>query len=392
MLRQLGKDFLHFFVSLKLTVVLLGLSAILVFLATLDQQNLGIWGIQHKWFRSFVVLHDWHGIPIPWFPGGYFIGGLLFINLIAAHIKRFEFSWKKSGLLITHFGIILLLVGELLTGLWQEEYQLRLDEGETKSYFESVHSNEVAIVDASDPQWDNVVAIPEDLLGKKQTIQHPKLPFRIAVKQYFPNSNLQMRNQAPNAPASEATAGVGAQVAVTPLPITYKQNERNLPSAVIELANEKGPIGSWLVSLGLSDVQSFEYGGKTWHVSMRPERFYTSYSIQLIKFSHDKYPGTEIPKNFSSRVRLKTENGSTDREVLIYMNNPLRFEGLTYYQASFDNNDRTSILQVVKNPSWTLPYIACTLLFLGLVWHFGVSLVNFVSKRARRAQAVTVTT
>ena len=98
-------------------------------------------------------------------------------------------------------------------------------------------------------------------------------------------------------------------------------------------------------------------------------------------FSHDKYAGTDIPKNFSSRLRLTTPDGRDDREVLIYMNNPLRYAGLTFYQASFDNNDRTTILQVVRNPSWLIPYIACAVMTLGLVWQFGIHLVGFVGKR-----------
>ena len=114
---------------------------------------------------------------------------------------------------------------------------------------------------------------------------------------------------------------------------------------------------------------------------MRGERFYKDFSLTLQKFSHDRYAGTDIPKNFSSRVRLKTEDGKTDREALIYMNNPLRFAGLTFYQASFDNNDRTTILQVVRNPGRALPYIACILMALGLVIQFGISLYGFISKR-----------
>ena len=50
---------------------------------------------QEKYFRSFFVLAKPFGdVPIPVFPGGYLIGGLLLINLIAAHVYRFAFSWR----------------------------------------------------------------------------------------------------------------------------------------------------------------------------------------------------------------------------------------------------------------------------------------------------------
>ena len=48
-----------------------------------------------------------------------------------------------------------------------------------------------------------------------------------------------------------------------------------------------------------------------------------------------------------------------NRDVLIYMNNPLRYRGETYYQAGFQKDDTASILQVVRNPSFVTPYIAC---------------------------------
>ena len=40
------------------------------------------------------------------------------------------------------------------------------------------------------------------------------------------------------------------------------------------------------------------------------------------------------------------------------MNNPLRHGGYTFYQSGFKNDDRTTILQVVRNPGWQLPYFA----------------------------------
>lgn len=386
-MRDLGKSFVQFFVSLQLTVVLLALSAILVLAATINQTELGVWGIQQKWFRSLVVLHNIGGIPFPIFPGGYFIGGLLFLNLIAAHVYRFKLTWKKSGLFLTHLGILMLLVGEFLTGILQDEYQMRLDEGETKNYSESPHFNELAIINATDPEWDDVVVVPEKLLKRGAEIQHHKLPFRAVVRDYYPNASLAMRNQAPNAAPSPATVGVGPQIVAEPIPVTYKQDERNMPAAFVELVGPNGSIGTLLVSPQL-EMQTLDFEGKTWRIGLRFERNYTPFTLSLIKFSHDKYPGTDIPKNFSSRVRLQTDDGKTDREALIYMNNPLRFQGLTFYQQGFENNDRTTILQVVRNPSWVMPYAACAVLFLGLVVHFGISLVTFASKRSRKAAAL----
>ena len=373
-----ARDFL---VSLKLTVGLLVLGMLLVFVATLDQVNLGVWAVQAKYFRSFIVYGRLGNFAVPLFPGGYLIGGLLIANLVAAHIYRFGFKWRKAGIVVTHFGLIVLLVGELLSGLWQKDYHLRLNEAETKNYAESFRDNELVIVDATDAKTDEVVAIPEPLLARPKAIQHPKLPFRVVPKSYYPNSSLHRRENAGG--ASLASAGFGTSLDAIPAPLTYREDERNQPTAFVELVAPDKSLGTYLVSTQLVMPQDFEYAGRTWRIALRTARAYYPFSLTLLKFNHDRYPGTDIPKNFSSKLRLKTADGRDDRDVLVYMNNPLRYAGLTFYQAGFENNDRTTVLQVVNNPSWVLPYIACALMSAGLLVQFGIHLIGFVAKRRR---------
>ena len=381
------RQFRDFFVSLKLTVVLLALSIILIFWATLSQVHLGIWGVQEKFFHSFFVLEKFPGtdVPIPLFPGGYFLGGLLLINLVAAHLYRFKLEWRKAGIQVTHVGLILLLVGELLTGLFQRESQMRIEEGETRNYSESARDTELALLETTDPKFNDVVAIPEAVVADAGTIQHPKLPFQVRIRDYYANAMLQMRDQAPSAAPALATNGIGPRVALTPLGLTYKQDERNSLAANVELVGTDGSLGTWLVSTLLGAPQSFTYQGRTWEIALRFKRYYRPFSLTLINFTHEKYPGTEIPKNFASRVHLKADDASADREVLIYMNNPLRYAGLTFYQASFEG-DHTTILQVVRNPSWVLPYVSCILMAAGLLIQFGLHLIGFIGRRSGKNQ------
>ncbi len=387
-MRELYREFVRFFISLRLTVALLALSALLVFFATIDQVHLGIWAVQEKWFKSLIVLHDIKGFPTPVFPGGYFIGGLLLLNLIAAHAKRFAFTWKKAGIQLVHFGLILLLLGELFTGLFQEEYQMRLDEGQTKNYSESWRFNELAIVDTTAPAEDVVTVIPEKRLARaaerQDEIQVPALPFRVVPRAYYPNAALAGKEQAPpmlKPVENSSNRGLGPSLLLAPLPMTYKQDQRNLPAALVELIGTEGSLGVFLVSTMITEPERFSYAGREWTLSLRFQRAYKPYSITLLDFSHDRYAGTDIPKNFSSRVRLTTNDGVNDREVLIFMNNPLRHDGTTFYQAGFDNDDKTTILQVVRNPSWLIPYLSCLLMAVGLFWQFGWHLVVFIARR-----------
>jgi hypothetical protein len=393
----------QFFVSLKLTVTLLVLGMLLVFWATLAQVDLGVWGVQERFFHCFIVTEKIPGTPL-WapYPGGYTIGTLLLLNLIAAHIERFKFTLRKIGIQLTHAGVIVLLLGELLSGLWQESYTMRIAEGESLNYSEHQRNFELAIVDTSAPDFDDVVAIPAPMLEEGKTVQHPKLPFRVVPKRYLTNARLVRREAMPDAPPSEATMGIGPDVAVTPLPLTHRDDEVNLPAAYVELIGASGSLGTWVVSPSeiwkrlpdgtwdhdLMPAQRFTAEGKTWKIALRPERAYKPFNIGLIEVKHDVYPGTDTPKNFSSLIRLETPDHTDDRQVLVYMNNPLRYAGLTFYQYQMNAPQKYTVLQVVRNPSWVLPYVACVMIAAGLVWQFGAHLLGFMKKRRPLAPAV----
>ena len=137
----------------------------------------------------------------------------------------------------------------------------------------------------------------------------------------------------------------------------------------------------FLLSNGLGAPQGFISEGRSWKLALRLRQYRHPFSLTLKDFKHDRYPGTNIPKNFSSLVQLKDAGAGDDREVLIYMNSPLRHGGLTFYQASFGKDDTLSVLQVVRNPAWTLPYVSCLLVALGLLWHFGVMLKKSLGAR-----------
>jgi hypothetical protein len=374
----------RFFASLKLTVVCLAFAVLLVFLGTIAQADEGLYKAQSRYFRSLLIYWspagaDW---KVPVFPGGYLVGGLLILNLVTAFADRLRSVRGRFGLLTVHLGLILLLLGQFATDLLSVESHLRLTTGEPKNYSESGSQTELAVIDTSHPEADEVYPVAESLLARGQDIRVPELPFIIKVKKYWVNSRLENRPKEGASAPPVASQGVGPEILVQAAPPAVKMDERNLPAAVIELATPEGSLGTWLVALVLNDPQLVTVKGKTYTLQLRPTRYYKPYTITLLKFTHDKYPGTDIPKNFSSRVRVERPDTGEDREVLIYMNNPLRFGGETYYQSGYDERDpRVSILQVVRNPGWLTPYLSCLLVGLGLTIQFASHLIEFVKQR-----------
>src|ERR1041385_1827300 len=322
----------RFFTSLKLTVVLLGLGLVLVFWGTLAQVDLGLFRAQNEFFRSFFI----YGGPkaaswkIPVFPGGYLVGGLLLINLVTAHFTRFKFTRRKVGIWMIHVGVILLLVGQLLTDVLSQESAMHLRENETRNYSETERRAELAVIYTTDADADTVVAIPQNLLKPRQDIQHRQLPFTIRVKEFYANSQAADREAESLAPPA-SSRGTGANAVVKELPKVTDMNHRDVPSSVIEILTPQGSIGTWLVSEWIERPQSFTYNNRTYELALRPQRHYKPFSLHLVKFTHEVYAGTEVPKNFSSRVLLDRPDTGEKREVDIYMNNPLRYAGETFY-------------------------------------------------------------
>lgn len=369
--------------SLKLTLVCLALLMALVVACTLAQVELGIHLAVERFIRSFIVWWSPEGssVRLPVFPGGGLVGGVLLVNLALAQFGRLERSWRKAGIWVVHIGLCLLFVGEFATALMQVESNMAVEEGQTKSFSEDYRRMEVAVVDKTDPEADDERGIPDSLLKSRSEISDPSLPFTLRVREYHENAALSMR--APGAPPSIVTAGVGAGMAYAPLAPVTADGELNTAVAVVEPVLKDGTsLGVYLLSNGLGAPQGFLSEGRKWALSLRLRQYRHPFSLTLKDFKHDVYPGTQIPKNFSSLVRLKDPRSGDDRDVLIYMNSPLRHGGLTFYQASFGKNDTLSVLQVVRNPAWTLPYLSCLLVSLGLLWHFGVMLRKSLSARA----------
>lgn len=398
-----------FLTSLRLTVACLFAAIALVFFGTLAQVDLGLYVTQEEYFRSIFVFWSPEGssLSIPVLPGGYLLGGVLLANLIAAHIKRFKFTWKKSGIFLTHIGVILLLVGQFLTEVFQVESFMRIEEGETMNYSENGRGNELAVIDVTAPDSDKVVGIPQSALVKGAEIRHPELPFSVRVKEFFPNST-------PGGPMTEssnrrmtASQGAGQSLPFDEQPITAKMDEENIPSALIEVIAEGSSLGDWTLSTWLTKVhyrnwlsgqlgtkagggvlapQEFNHDGHTYRLALRPIRYYKPYSLKLLDFTHARYKGTEIAKDFSSRIHLTDSEQGVERDALIYMNNPLRYGGETYYQGSFERGDKVSILQVVRNPAWLTPYLSCILVGVGLTVQFGIHLARFLKKSGVRTR------
>ena len=396
-----GRRLVDTLASLKLTVFLLVLSMILVLLGTLEQVHWGVWHVQKVYFSDwfcFYPMDPTAPLRVP-LPGGFTLGALLMLNLGFAHFRHFKATSAKVGISMIHAGLLLLLGGGFVTAIYQEESAMIIPEGEKRNYSEAFREFEIALVGKS-AGADAVVAVPDailrDIAAKKApaTIALPGTPFTLHVLTYHPNAMLRAKSQMADGLDLKATQGIGArtQLAYKPLPESFDDNRPNAPTAIVELKTKDQSLGTWALNLNLTesfDAQTFTDAGKTYEISLRRTRYYVPFTVQLDKFTHEKYPGTETPRRFASDVTLK--EGASSFTYNISMNQPLRHAGLTFFQSSFGSTKdgkSLSVLQVVRNPGWLLPYVSVAIMSLGLIWHFGFSLLRFLRGRAAKAAAI----
>ncbi len=313
---------------------------------------------------------------------------------------------KRSGVVLLHVGILVLMGHEFYTHLAAVEARMNIHEGETVSTTYEMTSREVALINRSHPEYDQVTVIPEPMIrgaseapegSPNRVIQHPDLPVDIRVVEYSRNSKY---DKATPAQAARVTTGAGKQIAFEPAkPVSgVGEGEIDVPYAYLELLDKESNevLAQVVVSLAFDRYltrspfflqnaeQPLQIDGEPYAIGMRFRREYKPYSVTLDDFRFDRYVGTNKAKSYSSDIRLVDHELGTTLSQKVSMNNPLRYRGETFYQSGFDNEtEQTTILQVVKNEGWMLPYLGCMLVAIGMMIHFLIAVGRFGSRRMR---------
>lgn len=433
--------------SLRFTVVLLAVSTLLVLLGTLDQANFGIHHALERYFNSWFVLSpvvsllglvlfktypahlDWLVLPLP---GGLTLGVLLGLNLVLAHIRYHKFGWSKAGITLIHGGLVLLLISGFMGSLFQKEWNMALTEGEGPvRHLSAFRGAELAFVKIADDGTETHYVADKPLLFAGNEFPLGDSGLTVTIKGFAENAATDRRgvlarmldegsidteeggkdrstlrteldnenlllipidDSAPVSVPSDRIKGYAADIDVAAIiqPPTYELNDSNIAAGVVTVKDGERELGTWLVSPTFGFIedlppQSFEKDGETYRIDMRFPRAYLPFSLALQNFVHRRHPNTDIPAEFASDLTLNNPETGENRHVRISMNEPLRYGGFTFYQASFANNDLTSVLQVVRNPGWQLPYISIAVIGLGLILHFLVKLLGFSSRAAGKA-------
>ena len=91
------------------------------------------------------------------------------------------------------------------------------------------------------------------------------------------------------------------------------------------------------------------------------------FSLKLNDFVLDRYPGSHSPASFASEVTLL--DGDKVENHRIFMNNVLDYNGYRFFQSSYDQDEKGTILSV-NHDGWGtgITYLGYILLTIGMFW------------------------
>jgi hypothetical protein len=316
-------------------------------------------------------------------------GGFASLLLLAGCTALF---YKRAGVVLLHAGVALMMINELVVYGLHTEGIMQIHEGETVNYTQDIRTLELAVVDHSAANHDDVVVVPQRFLTADKLIQDEQLPFDVKVLRFLQNSNLRQVKSGEDNPAD---AGQGVSFAVDearPSTGTDMGGGVDLSSAYVQFLDKQSgrSLGTHLLSLyPMFEHEHVRLDDKTYDVALRFKRDYKPYAIHLVDVRFDKYMGTSTAKNYSSDVRLIDPSRHVDRTVKIWMNNPLRYAGETLYQSSFKDDPMArkemTGLQVVTNTGWMIPYVGCMIVATGMLAHFCIVLLRFLRRQSEAA-------
>ncbi len=309
---------------------------------------------------------------------------------------------KRAGIVLLHGGIGLMMVFDVLVGTAHVESRMLIEEGQTVRFSEDIRTTELAVVDKSDPDQDWHTVIPASLLSTGKTISDERLPFDVRVVDYFPNSDLQSLSKVQESNPdfkNPATAGVGLRfAAINARPTTGTDTDATVdhPSAYVELLDRSSgkSLGTYVVSVFMQPpyffgpAQTVDVGGESYELSLRFKRLYKPYSVTLVDVQKNDYKGTSSARDYRSILKIVDDSRNSAFEYPVWMNNPLRYGGETFYQSNFhpagslrrDAKEATG-LQVVSNTGWMIPYVYCMIVAVGMLAQFSLTLLRFLQRR-----------
>lgn len=378
-----------------LATILLLLLGLLTWFATLEQIDNGLYPTLRKYFywKSVVILPEINGkmVPLPLL-SGYWVGALFLLNLILGGLIRIRKGWKHAGNLISHAGIVFMLIGAGVAQHFSERGNMAILEGGSSSAAEDYFEYVVEATEIKDGKPGPIHVIRgrylEDLTdGNTRLFRLPGYPFDLEFGGYLGNAQPVAKTE--RAPDRQQTVVDGYYLMEKPDEVT---TEKNTAACYGRMIYRDGKKSDPFILAGASfHPLTIRHEGQIFTLDMRKRLWPMPFTVKLDEFLAEFHPGTSNPAKFVSKI-TRIENGS-EAKVTIQMNEPMRYEGLTFFQASYvapkePGQKMMSVFEVVKNPADKWPEYSLYIVTLGLAVTFLTKLIGFLTATSRKNRHV----
>lgn len=390
----------QFFTSFKVATVVFVLMTVVTLFGTLAQVDQGLYAAKVKYFHSFFFTEKLFGVPLV-LPGGLLLMLILFVNMTLGALVKVKKRWKGFGLLISHFGMLMLLAGGFVTWAFATDGYMALYPGMKSDRVESYRNWQLEVFPLDENgQAQKAWILPSDELqsirvDEQRSYDADGLPFSVIVNGFTRNATPipVTSNQASDATGKEID---GFKLAPQK---PSKEAEQNLPGIYVAFDpdgdGENVEAILWAGSYRFDPKEDpmpfqFDVGEQKYGAMLAKKSWYVPFEVQLDEFIFERHPGVSTARNFESRVTRFEEAEETSLEIK--MNEPMRYAGYTFFQESFGPPDGKpgemfSQFAVANNPADQWPLWSLVVTTIGLLIHFVVMLVDYIV-RSRKKPAV----
>ena len=319
---------------------------------TLAQGKMGLFAAQEMFFGSFVLWVKY--IPLP---GFYTFTAILTFSLLLKFLLASEWTKYKIGINLTHLGVLVLLIGGLMTAVTAREGYMMIAEGKSSPYVYDYINRDLFVFEN-----DHLLrTIPFEDLKPKSNFD---LPFKIKITDRCANCAIGKREGEEN----KEFKSMAQFMALSDKPAS-KEPEENIPGVTFEISGAEKSDGTYIAFEAMPKPIELRVKKRDYKIIFGREQRLLPFSVKLQDFKKETYPGLDKAKAYSSDVVIT--DGKLEWPARIEMNAPLRYKGYTIYQSSFEQSEagELSVLSVVENKGRLFPYIGTGLIAIGLLLH-----------------------
>jgi len=268
---------------------------------------------------------------------------LIIINMLCVMYK-FK-MWKKPSKFLLHFAFVFIVLGAGVTRYVGFEGIMQIREGETvNTMISSDPYLQVKVVDNGKTYYQEY-ALGFAAIGDNSFEYDIAFNDKVLNVKYKKYSYQKQGTSVMGIVSMDATIGSD--------------------SKEFTLRGTKGSRGLVKTqTIGNTEV-SIEYGSKVMEIP---------FSIRLNDFQLDRYPGSMSPSSYASEVTVFDKDKEFDYRI--FMNTTLHNGNYLFFQSSYDQDEKGTILSVNNDPGKWPTYLGYFMLTLGLI-------LNLFDKKGR---------